>query len=256
MGDIQQTYPIGHGERANRLNIETGVVGCKYVTDAERPTRSAHGERATGGGVSETAWLSPGAFVCCAMTAEDLHRTLSRAVSARTRGEFAIEGFHRAGVLVPVVYHRDGPRLLFTRRTEAVESHKGQVSFPGGTVEEGDRDIVHTALREAEEEIGIDSGSVEALGLLDDHATPSGFIITPVLGMLRSLPELRPSPLEVAEVFQVPLEYFANPQNVRRERRMFLGREQEVWFYDRAPHVIWGATAAIIRGLLERTQAP
>lgn len=189
------------------------------------------------------------------MTAEDLHRTLTRAVSARDRETFSIEGFHHAGVLVPVVYRRDGPRLLFTKRTEAVESHKGQVSFPGGTVEEGDRDIVQTALREAEEEIGIDRRSVETLGLLDDHATPSGFVITPVLGLLRSVPELHPSPHEVAEIFQVPLAYFASARNVRCERRMFLGREQDVWFYDRAPHVIWGATAAIIRGLLVRMQA-
>jgi 8-oxo-dGTP pyrophosphatase MutT (NUDIX family) len=121
-------------------------------------------------------------------------------------------------------------------------------------VEEGDRDIVHTALREAGEELGIDTGSVAPLGLLDDLATPSGFIITPVLGVISSLPKLHPSAEEVAEVFQVPLGYFASPENVRRERRLFLGREQDVWFYDRSPHVIWGATAAIIRGLLVRMQ--
>jgi 8-oxo-dGTP pyrophosphatase MutT (NUDIX family) len=93
------------------------------------------------------------------MTYEQLCRLLEEAALRKERATLSIKGFHHAGVLVPVVYHPDGAQLLFTRRTDAVESHKGQVSFPGGVVEEGDRDITHTALREAEEELGIGAGA-------------------------------------------------------------------------------------------------
>jgi 8-oxo-dGTP pyrophosphatase MutT (NUDIX family) len=166
------------------------------------------------------------------------------------RDALAIEGFRRAGVLVPLILRGRGADLLFTRRTDHVETHKGQISFPGGMTDEGDTDIVHTALREAEEELGIAAKYVEIKGILDDIAVPSGFIITPVVGTLRALPLLTPNPQEVAEAFTVPLAFFCNPANGRSELRDYRGGKREVWFYQHGEHIIWGATAMIVRLLL------
>ena len=162
----------------------------------------------------------------------------------------SIEGFHRAGVLVPLILSSERADLLFTRRTNDVETHKGQISFPGGMTDSGDADIVHTALREAEEELGIGSSAVDIRGILDDIAVPSGFIITPVVGILSELPPLTPNPQEVAEAFTVPAEFFCNPANGRSELRDYRGEKREVWFYERGEHMIWGATAMIVRSLL------
>ncbi len=183
----------------------------------------------------------------------DLVRTLAPLVTGGERGVLAIEGFHRAGVLVPLVLGDDGTELLFTQRTDHVETHKGQISFPGGMADAGDRDIVHTALREAEEELGIGAPLVEVRGLLDDLAVPSGFIITPVVGILRGLPPLTPNPREVAEAFTVPLEFFCRKESGRSELREYRGVMREVWFYQHGKHNIWGATAMIVRQLLLKT---
>jgi 8-oxo-dGTP pyrophosphatase MutT (NUDIX family) len=183
---------------------------------------------------------------------EELLRTLQMALAAPPRTVLAIPAFQRAAVLVPIIYSGEHAELLLTRRTHDVETHKGQISFPGGMVDEGDRDLLHTALRETEEELGIEGAAIQSLGLLDDLATPSGFIITPVVGVLSAVPLLRPNPREVAEVFYVPLDFFAASANVRRQQREFLGHLHDVWYYDTEKHIVWGATASIIRSLLTR----
>ncbi len=161
-------------------------------------------------------------------------------------------GYERAGVLVPVVLDEEQPNLLFTLRTEHVDTHKGQVSFPGGAVHLQDTSIIETALRETHEELGIPPRAVETFGLLDDLATPSGFIITPVVGVLRSMPPLRPNPAEVADTFTVPLLFFTDPSNSRSELREFKAQQHEVWFYETQPHTIWGVTALIVRSFLKK----
>lgn len=163
-------------------------------------------------------------------------------------------GLRRASVLIPVVQPHDVPELLFTRRTDRVETHKGQVSFPGGMVDDGDRDIVATALREAWEEVGIAEGNIDVLCLLDDLATPTGFIVTPVVGIVAAGTGVTINPEEVAEVFTVPLGFFADPANSWTERRVLKGREHDVWYYRTEPHVVWGVTAAIIRSLLSTVE--
>jgi 8-oxo-dGTP pyrophosphatase MutT (NUDIX family) len=170
----------------------------------------------------------------------------------RKQIEPADEGFLRAGVLVPLIQGESGCDLLFTKRTETVETHKGQISFVGGVMDSTDADIIQTALREANEEIGIPASSVEILSILDDLATPTGFIITPVVGMLESLPALKPNAEEVEEVFHAPLAFFADPRNGRKETRLVRGKYHEIWIFDYDRHVIWGATAMIVRMLLGR----
>lgn len=176
--------------------------------------------------------------------------------SATTRRTISIQGYAHAGVLVPLIFENNALDLLFTKRTETVETHKGQVSFPGGMVDASDGDIVHTALREAHEEIGLPQSCIEILGLLDDMATPTGFVITPVVGIISELPTLHLNSHEVAEVFRVKLDFFSQPSNGRTELREFRGKQREVWFYDCGEHVIWGATAMMIRSLLERWNLP
>ena len=181
---------------------------------------------------------------------DSVMRGLREIAAPGERQGLTIEGFRRAGVLVPLVIGGRKPELLFTKRTDEVESHKGQISFPGGMTDTGDADIVETALREAKEELGITASAVTVRGILDDLAVPSGFIITPVVGTLEALPPLTPNPAEVAEAFTVPLEFFCNPKNGRSEMRELHGMKREVWFYDHREHTIWGATAMIVRSLV------
>lgn len=181
----------------------------------------------------------------------ELRTRVARLSSTNQRNCVSLDGYHSAGVLVPIILGTDIPHLLFTKRTELVETHKGQVSFPGGVMDPDDGDIVHTALREAWEEIGIPSSAIHVAGLLDDLPTPTGFVITPVVGILEKLPALSPNAAEVAEVFQVPLSFFLDPRNGRSEVREFLGKQRDVWYFQSGSHTIWGATAMIVQLLLK-----
>jgi 8-oxo-dGTP pyrophosphatase MutT (NUDIX family) len=171
---------------------------------------------------------------------------------------FTDRGPARASVLVPLV-QRSELTVLLTQRTEHLTDHAGQISFPGGRAEPEDRDEVATALREAQEEIGLQPAVVEVLGQLPIYTTGTGFIVTPVVGLLPPDQPLAPDPNEVAEVFEVPLSFLMNPAHHRRHevevaglRREFLsmpwhgpghGNPQERRYF------IWGATAAMLRNL-------
>lgn len=158
----------------------------------------------------------------------------------------------QAAVLVPLVL-RDGLTMLLTQRTAHLNSHSGQIAFPGGKVDPQDRDAVHTALREAQEEVGLDSAHVEVLGSLPEYATGSGFIVTPVLALVAPDASLEPNPEEVADVFEVPLSFLMNPANHRHHAVEWAGRTRH-WMsmpYQQGAQerFIWGATAAMVRNL-------
>ena len=180
-----------------------------------------------------------------ALSLEHIRSTFAQPASRQT---LHIEGYQKAAVLVPLCTD-PGLELLFTKRTETVETHKGQISFPGGVVDETDSEIVETALREADEEVGLHRSCIEVIGMLDDMATPTGFIITPVVGIICSSPQLTINHNEVAEVFRGPLSFFVDEKNGRKETRRLLGTDREVWFFEFEGHTIWGATAVIIRSL-------
>ncbi len=161
------------------------------------------------------------------------------------------DGFRRAAVLVPFYFEADEWHLLFTKRTEDLEHHKGQVSFPGGALDEGESPE-EAALREAFEEIGLPQSSVEIIARLDDIWTPSYYIITPVVGVISSVEGLAPSPDEVAKIIRVPLRFFADDSHTRLQRVHVNGFTRTVYFYDYFDEKIWGATAFIVRDCLRR----
>ena len=156
----------------------------------------------------------------------------------------------KAAVLM-LFYSKNGELyVLLTKRTDDVEHHKGQISFPGGSQDDADPDLVVTALRESEEEIGLPREDVRVLGLFDEYETPSGFAITPVVASIPVLPPLTPHAVEVAEILEVPLSLFLDKRNERVEQRAPFGVPLDVYFYRFGEHEIWGATAAILRSFL------
>lgn len=151
-----------------------------------------------------------------------------------------------ASVLVPVVRHAPVPTILLTHRTEHLLDHAGQVSFPGGSVEPGDADAVATALRETREELGLPAQRIEPIGFLPPYRTTSGFVITPVVGIVEPGP-LEPNPDEVAVAFEVPLDYLLAESRFERRETDYHGHKLTYYLVRYRDEVIWGATAAILR---------
>ena len=151
-----------------------------------------------------------------------------------------------ASVLIPVIERDEELTVLFTRRTEHLQAHAGQISFPGGGAEPDDSSPIATALRETEEEIGLHPRHVEVLGSLAVHATVTGYRITPVVGLVRPPFDLQLDEFEVAEIFEVPLAFLLDPANHRRESMIREGRHRDFYAVPYGPYYIWGATAAML----------
>jgi len=156
-----------------------------------------------------------------------------------------------AAVLVPIVTHPAGLSVLFTLRTPHLSAHAGQVSFPGGRVEPGDADEAAAALRETAEEIGLRQDRIRLVGRLDTYVTRTGFRIYPLVGFVTPPLALVPDPQEVADVFEVPLDFLIDPANRRRESRLYQGRERFFWAIPYDGRYIWGATAGMVVNLSE-----
>ena len=149
-----------------------------------------------------------------------------------------------AAVLVPLVM-RPEPTVLLTLRSARLKSHSGQVSFPGGRMETGETPE-EAALREAEEEVGLDRALPELVGRLPSLLTGTGFAVTPVVALLRPPFALRPDPGEVEEPFEYPLARLLDPAAPERRRQEFRGRMREFWVWPHERHYIWGATASML----------
>jgi 8-oxo-dGTP pyrophosphatase MutT (NUDIX family) len=154
-----------------------------------------------------------------------------------------------ASVLVPLVVHESGVTVLLTRRTEHLRDHAGQISFPGGRAEEIDADAVHTALREAEEEVGLAPAHVDVIGMLPVYTTVTGFHVTPVVALVRPGFALAIDSFEVAEAFEVPLAFLMTPANHRRHVFTHDDGERQFLSMPWRDYFIWGATAAMLRNL-------
>jgi 8-oxo-dGTP pyrophosphatase MutT (NUDIX family) len=160
-----------------------------------------------------------------------------------------------ASVLVPIVDRASGLSVIFTKRTTHLKAHSGQVSFPGGRAEPEDPTPEFTALREAQEEIGLAMESVEVLARLPDYLTRTGFRVTPVVGLLTPPLALVPDPREVEEVFEVPLDVLLDPKNHTLESREIQGRTVGYYVIRHGERAIWGATAGMVVNLYRQLAA-
>jgi len=160
------------------------------------------------------------------------------------------EKFRPASVLVPLVARDPGVTVLLTQRTEEMPSHPGQVAFPGGRPQASDADAADTALREAEEEIGLARHFVRVIGSFDHYRTGTGFEITPVVGIVTPGFTTRADPREVADVFEVPLDHFLDERNHRIDSRTVAeGRQRRYYAMPYGERYIWGATAGMLKNL-------
>jgi len=151
-----------------------------------------------------------------------------------------------AAVLIPLVNRPGGLQVLLTQRSAALPDHPGQISFPGGHVEPIDTSLAATALREASEEVGLPSSRVSILGRLPEYETVTGYRVTAVIGWVEPPFTLLPDPIEVADVFEVPLAFLLDPANQQRHFRMVGTRRRDYWAIPYGERYIWGATAAML----------
>jgi 8-oxo-dGTP pyrophosphatase MutT (NUDIX family) len=187
----------------------------------------------------------------------DVAAAIERKV-ARFRGDFLADptlptrpDLRPAAVLVPLVDRADHLTVLLTQRTATLPHHAGQISFPGGRIEAGDASARATALREAEEEIGLPANFVDIVGRLDDYITGTGFVVAPIVGLVRPPYPVAPDPAEVEDVFEVPLAFILDPANHQRHKKVFNGVERGFYAMPFGPRYIWGATAAMLMNLYD-----
>jgi 8-oxo-dGTP pyrophosphatase MutT (NUDIX family) len=203
-----------------------------------------------------------------AFTAEDFRRRAARETgpfSGDDYGDHRLnpdlthlivrEGLRDAAVLVPVVDRPGKATVILTKRTEMLRKHSGQVAFPGGGIDPIDKSPEQAALRETEEEIGLDRDFIDIVGRMPDYVTGSGFRIAPVLSIVRPGFSLTLNPDEVEAAFEVPLAFLMDPANHHRESRMWENRERFYYTMPFGDRFIWGVTAGIIRTLYERLYA-
>ncbi|RFA28296.1 CoA pyrophosphatase [Alkalilimnicola ehrlichii] len=163
----------------------------------------------------------------------------------------SLPGLTHAAVLVGLVERSGEYNVLLTKRTEHLRDHAGQISFPGGRIETSDASPEAAALREAEEEVGLQSSYVDIVGRLPAYRLRTGYLVKPVVGFVDACASLQPDPYEVAEIFEVPLSFFLNPANHELHQLVYEGEPFSFYAMPYRDYYIWGATAAILRELYE-----
>ncbi len=161
------------------------------------------------------------------------------------------QAFKPAAVLLPIVSYPDGPTVLFTKRTDKLDHHPGQVSFPGGHANIGDKSPIETALRETEEEVGIHHRHIRTIGRIDTYLTSSRFSIIPIVGLLAPPFDIDPDPVEVAEVFEVPLTFLLDGENHWKTLYHKHDKSWETYEMPYNGYRIWGVTAGMFRNFYE-----
>jgi 8-oxo-dGTP pyrophosphatase MutT (NUDIX family) len=187
---------------------------------------------------------------------KDFIDQIQKMLSLRKRRIIEHPPFSHAAVLVPLFQKGEDCHLLFTKRSDHVKYHKGEISFPGGVVDEEDKELVNTALREAYEEIGLIESDVQIIGVLDDIVTITEFIVTPIVGLFPYPYPFKVSEVEIAELIEVPFSFLLD-EDCFSEREIFRGgREEVIYNYQYGNHNIWGATARIVKQFLDLITVP
>ena len=187
---------------------------------------------------------------------KDFIDQIQKMLSLRKRRIIEHPPFFHAAVLVPLFQKGEDCHLLFTKRSDQVKYHKGEISFPGGVVDEEDKELINTALREAFEEIGLKESDVQIIGVLDDIVTITEFIVTPIVGLFPYPYPFKVSEVEIAELIEVPLSSLLD-EDCFSEREIFRGGQNEVVYsYQYEKHIIWGATARIVKQFLDLITVP
>lgn len=175
-----------------------------------------------------------------------LEETIRQRLSGRSRRTVDEPHLMRAAVLVPL-FEADGePHVLFTKRSDTVEHHKGQVSLPGGVCDPGDASLLDTALRETEEEIGLKASDVLVLGALDDYVTRTNFVVSPFVGLIPYPYDFTINDFEIHELFTVSVASLLAEENFHMATAIRDGRPRPQYFFRADPHVIWGITGRIL----------
>ena len=160
--------------------------------------------------------------------------------------------YRPASVLIPVIQRASGPKVILTRRAGDLRHHAGQVSFPGGKQDETDADALAAALREASEEIGLHRHQADIIGAMAVHRTVTAFEVTPFVAQIASDFQATADPIEVAEIFEVPLGFLLNRDNFQIHSRVWHGQTRSFYAIPYGPYYIWGATARILRALADQ----
>lgn len=180
--------------------------------------------------------------------AEDLRKLKQADRNAWIRDDLPLTP---AAVLVPLINRPGGMTVLLTKRTEHLSSHAGQISFPGGRTDESDHDARHTALRETEEEVGLGADSIDVVGQLDNYVVGTGFLVTPVIGIIEPPVKFNAHDHEVAEILEPPLKFLMDPSNMERHSRQVDDITRKFFAVTWKDYYIWGATAGMLRNLSE-----
>lgn len=182
---------------------------------------------------------------------KDFIDELRKLFSTRERRVIERPSFAHAAVLVPLFKKGEDCHILFTKRTDQVKYHKGEISFPGGVFDKGDSELERTALREAFEEIGLKGNDVQIIGVLDDIVTVTEFIVTPIVGLFSYPYPFKLSLIEIEELIEVPLSSLLDEDCFSEREIIRGGRQEVVYAYQYEKHVIWGATARILKQFLD-----
>ena len=152
-----------------------------------------------------------------------------------------------AAVLLPIIFQKEGPQVVLTRRAKTLKFHAGQIAFPGGKVEKTDSSEMQTAIRESFEEVGLQPKGVRVFGMLPRHETVTGYLISPFVGLIKNSTKLKAELSEVSEIFNVPLKFLLNKDNMQVKKLKLNGIERGYYAIPYGPYYIWGATARIIK---------
>ena len=186
-----------------------------------------------------------------------LRQHITEILAHRRAHEEIVPGYRQAAVLLPLYETEAGPHFILTKRTELVPTHKGQISFPGGGFQDGDGDLLTTALRETEEEIGLHRSDVTVVGVLDDTVTvASAHVVRPFVGFAPYPYPFRLASFEIEQLVHLPLRPLLEPNCFREEVWDRDGRPHSVFFYEHDGHTVWGLTARILKQFVEVVGAP